>query len=137
MLPIKRLVAKFYLIGVLLYLIMLSQMIAVFKIGILGWALYSLNSSKIYDKFLKFENLPVIVTGRKWILSVTHEIVLDSDQWPAVISCTGTLSKVYYVCVYVCTIQEKLNCTNLVFEVFDWLWEESLVRYRLMENDPR
>ena len=33
-----------------------------------------------YDILLKFENLPVIVTGRKRILSVTHEIVLDSDQ---------------------------------------------------------
>ena len=28
------------------------------------------------------------MTGRKRILSVTHEIVRDSDRWPAVISCT-------------------------------------------------
>ena len=44
--------------------------------------------SSVYDIMLKFENMPVIVTGRKWILSVTYEIVLDSDRWPAVISCT-------------------------------------------------
>ena len=29
------------------------------------------------DILLKFENMPVIVTGRKWILSVTHEIMPD------------------------------------------------------------
>ena len=45
--------------------------------------------SSVYAILLKFENLPVIVTGRKRILSVTHEIVPDSDRWPAVISCTG------------------------------------------------
>ena len=45
--------------------------------------------SSVYDILLKFRNLPVIVTGRKRILSVTHEIVPDSDRWPAVISCTG------------------------------------------------
>ena len=45
--------------------------------------------SSVYDILLKFENLPVIVTGRKRILSVTHEIVPGSDRWPAVISCTG------------------------------------------------
>ena len=50
--------------------------------------LYTCRSS-VYDMLLKFEILPVIVTGRKWILSVTHEIVPDSDRWPAVISCTG------------------------------------------------
>ena len=44
--------------------------------------------SSVFDILLKFENLPVIVTGRKRILSVTHEIVPDSDWWPAVISCT-------------------------------------------------
>ena len=33
-----------------------------------------------YDVLLKFENLPVIVTGRKRILSVTHEIAPDSDR---------------------------------------------------------
>ena len=48
--------------------------------------------SSVYDILLKFENLLVIVTGRKRILSVTHEIVLDSDRWPAVISCTGLWS---------------------------------------------
>ena len=36
--------------------------------------------SSVYDILLKFENLPVIVTGRKRILSVTYEIVLDSDR---------------------------------------------------------
>ena len=36
--------------------------------------------SSLYDILLKFENLPVIVTGRKRILSVTHEIVPDSDR---------------------------------------------------------
>ena len=36
--------------------------------------------SSVYDILLKFENLPVIVTGRKRILSVTHEIVPDSDR---------------------------------------------------------
>ena len=35
--------------------------------------------SSVYDVLLEFENLPVIVTGRKRILSVTHEIVPDSD----------------------------------------------------------
>ena len=45
--------------------------------------------SSVYDILLKFENMPVIVTGRKRILSVTHEIVPDSDRWPAVISCTA------------------------------------------------
>ena len=44
--------------------------------------------SSVYDILLTFENLPVIATGRKRILSVTHEIVPDSDRWPAVISCT-------------------------------------------------
>ena len=34
--------------------------------------------SSVYDILLKFENLSVIVTGRKRILSVTHEIVWDS-----------------------------------------------------------
>ena len=36
--------------------------------------------SSVYDILLKFENLPVIVTGRKRILSVTHEVVPDSDR---------------------------------------------------------
>ena len=36
--------------------------------------------SPVFDILLKFENLPVIVTGRKRILSVTHEIVPDSDR---------------------------------------------------------
>ena len=36
--------------------------------------------SSVYDILLKFENLPVIVTGRKRILSVTREIVPDSDR---------------------------------------------------------
>ena len=36
--------------------------------------------SSVYDILLKFENLPVIVTGRKRILSVSHEILLDSDR---------------------------------------------------------
>ena len=44
--------------------------------------------SSVYDTLLKFENLLVIVTGRKRIPSVTHEIVPDCDRWPAVISCT-------------------------------------------------
>ena len=35
--------------------------------------------SSVYDILLKFENLSVIVTGRKQILTVTHEIVPDSD----------------------------------------------------------
>ena len=34
--------------------------------------------SSVYDILLEFENLLVIVTGRKRILSVTHEIVPDS-----------------------------------------------------------
>ena len=45
--------------------------------------------SSVYGILLKFENLPVIVSGRKRILSDTHEIVPDSDRWPAVISCTA------------------------------------------------
>ena len=36
--------------------------------------------SFVYDILLKFENLPVIVTDRKRIMSVTHEIVPDSDR---------------------------------------------------------
>ena len=36
--------------------------------------------SSVYDVLLKFENLPVIVTSRKRILSVTHEIVPDGDR---------------------------------------------------------
>ena len=36
--------------------------------------------SSVYDILLKFENLPVIMTGRKQILSVTNEIVPDSDR---------------------------------------------------------
>ena len=45
----------------------------------------------IYDILLKFENMSVIVTGKKRILSVTHEIVPDSDRRPAAISCTVIL----------------------------------------------
>ena len=45
--------------------------------------------SSVYVMLLKFKNLQVIVTGRKRIMSVTHEIVPDSDWWPAVISCTA------------------------------------------------
>ena len=45
--------------------------------------------SSVYDILLNSEILPVILTGRKRILSVTHEIVPDGDRWPAVISCTG------------------------------------------------
>ena len=44
--------------------------------------------SSVYDILLKFENLSVIVTGRKRILLVTHEMVRDSDRWLSVISCT-------------------------------------------------
>ena len=44
--------------------------------------------SSVYDMLLKFLDLPVIVTGRKRTLSVTHKIVPYSDRWPAVISCT-------------------------------------------------
>ena len=44
--------------------------------------------SSLHDILLKFENLSVIVTSRKRILSVTYGIVPDSDWWPAVISCT-------------------------------------------------
>ena len=51
----------------------------------------------VYDILLKFENLPVIVTEKKRILSVTHEIVPDSDRWPAVISCTEVW---LYSCVH-------------------------------------
>ena len=40
----------------------------------------NLYRSSVYDILLKFENLPVIVTGRKRILSVTHEIMPDSDR---------------------------------------------------------
>ena len=36
--------------------------------------------SSVYDILLKYENMPVIMTGRKRILSVTHEIVPDSDR---------------------------------------------------------
>ena len=36
--------------------------------------------SSVYDILLKFENLPVLVTGIKRILSVTDEIVPDSDR---------------------------------------------------------
>ena len=36
--------------------------------------------SSVYDTLLKFENLPVNVTGRKRILWITHEIVSDSDR---------------------------------------------------------
>ena len=36
--------------------------------------------SFVFDILLKFENLPVIVTGKKRILSVTNEIVPDSDR---------------------------------------------------------
>ena len=45
--------------------------------------------SSLYDILLEFDNLPVIVTGIKRILSVTRDIVPDNDRWPAVISCTG------------------------------------------------
>ena len=38
--------------------------------------------SSVYDVLLKFKNLPAIVTGKKRILSVTHEIVPDvTDDW--------------------------------------------------------
>ena len=40
----------------------------------------SLCPSSVYDILLKFENLPVIVAGRKRIVSVTREIVPDSDR---------------------------------------------------------
>ena len=36
--------------------------------------------SSLYDVLLKFENLLVTMTGRKRILSVTHEIMPDSDR---------------------------------------------------------
>ena len=36
--------------------------------------------SSVYDILLKFENLPVIVTGRKRILSVTYEIMPGGDR---------------------------------------------------------
>ena len=36
--------------------------------------------SFVYDILLKFENLPVIATGRIRILSVTHKILPDSDR---------------------------------------------------------
>ena len=36
--------------------------------------------SSVYNILLKFENLPVIVTNRKRILSVAHEIVPDGDR---------------------------------------------------------
>ena len=36
--------------------------------------------SSVYDILLKFENLPVIVTDGKRILSVTHKIMPDSDR---------------------------------------------------------
>ena len=36
--------------------------------------------SSVYDILSKFENLSVIVTGEKRILSVTHEIVPESDR---------------------------------------------------------
>ena len=56
--------------------------------------------SSVYDILLRFENLPVIVTGRKRILSVTHEIVPDSDRWLVVISCTVCRSTIkYYVSI--------------------------------------
>ena len=48
--------------------------------------------STVYGILLNFENLPVIVTDRKRILSVTHEIVPDNDRWPVVISCTRSIS---------------------------------------------
>ena len=65
--------------------------------------------SSVYDILLKFENLPVIVTGRKRILSVTHEIVPDSDRWPAAISCTelilcGVLSLLFWHCLEVLVV---------------------------------
>ena len=40
---------------------------------------HNLCRSSVHDILLKFKNLPVIVTGRKRILSVTYEIVPDSD----------------------------------------------------------
>ena len=43
--------------------------------------------SSVYDILLKFENLLVIMTGRKRILPVTHKIVPDSDRWPVAILC--------------------------------------------------
>ena len=36
--------------------------------------------ASFYDILFKFENVPVIVTGRKKILSITHEILPDSDR---------------------------------------------------------
>ena len=50
--------------------------------------------SSVYDVLFNFENLPAIVTGRKRILSVTHEILPDSNRWPAVISCTDMVKNV-------------------------------------------
>ena len=41
---------------------------------------HNLCQSSVYDILLKFENLPVILTGRKRILSVTNVIVPDSDR---------------------------------------------------------
>ena len=55
--------------------------------------------SSVYDILLKYENLAVIVTGRKRILSVTHE--------PAVISCTeyaSVLSHNDSFCLPICCI---------------------------------
>ena len=40
----------------------------------------SSGQSSVYDILLNFENLSVIVTSRKKILSVTYEIVPDSDR---------------------------------------------------------
>ena len=49
----------------------------------------------LYSWLFISEKLPVIVTGRKRILPVTHKIVPDSDRWPVAISCAALHMKIY------------------------------------------
>ena len=70
--------------------------IKVYMASLRYWLSNACNAYKIVFKDtdlhgwpLKFEKLPVIVTGRKQIVPVTHEIVPVSDRWPAAISCAA------------------------------------------------
>ena len=80
--------------------------------------------SSLYDILLKFENLPVIVTGRKRMLSVTHEFVPDSDRWPAVISCTDLIGILFYslwryISIIIVSWYEKKNTIRVWFDFIE------------------
>ena len=52
----------------------------------------------------------------KWILSLTHEIVPDSDRWLVVISCTGGISNFHRSSSYFCPLPRREPKRWLLFD---------------------